>query len=340
MAQTEPEDGVGFGRTDRPEAWLALMAGLRVDHDRIRAGKDAGWTDARIADLLAIAVTPGDARRGQYAVANEVELRLAGHAGAAWLSAMATTGLARAEQIGVTGHARLAERIKAAEDAGNVEGLRELVCALLDLTHRRFVDRRAEREARAEVASRLCKWGGGLVALAMVMLGIGFLYSKYQITGVDPRQTFVVQEPTMFDVIGKWHVTTLIYFGVFGAFFSRLIAFQSVAGAMTWDDLHKAYRHRVIAVRLMIGGFAALIFYYFITGNVIGGDPFPHPDTAGNMGPFWVSERVSPGSAPGQHYTLPSANFAKFVVWSFLAGFAERFVPDQLNALEQRARRT
>ena len=57
------------------------------------------------------------------------------------------------------------------------------------------------------------------------------------------------------------------------------------------------------------------------------------------LGVFWYSAGVSgDGKGPIQ-YSIPSANFAKLVVWSFLAGFAERFLPDQLSVLESQAKK-
>jgi hypothetical protein len=78
---------------------------------------------------------------------------------------------------------------------------------------------------------------------------------------------------------------------------------------MTGEDLHKGRRRRIIAVRLALNGFAALILH--------------------NVGPV---------SAPGPHGTLTADNSTMFVVRSFLACSAERFVPDQLGALEPQAR--
>lgn len=37
-------------------------------------------------------------------------------------------------------------------------------------------------------------------------------------------------------------------------------------------------------------------------------------------------------------YLGPSANFAKPIVWCFVARFSERFLPDSLSALEAKSR--
>ncbi|QYK40560.1 MAG: hypothetical protein KF887_14190 [Paracoccaceae bacterium] len=332
MADARDEDQP----TALPEAWMALMAGLAVDYDLMKPAMP-GASDARIAALLAIADDPAHPRHGRYAVANEIERRLAGHADAARLSAMSVVQLARAERIGVPGHAALADRIRAAEEAGDADRQRALVLALFDQVHRRFVDRRSERRCRSEVAMRLCQWGFLLLGGALLLLLVGFIYSRFPQhlpPGIAGPPGLA---PTMFDVIGKWHVTALVWFGFFGAFFSRLIAFQTHAGAMTWDDLHKGYRHRVLIVRMMIGGFAAVIVYYMIAAGLLGGDLFPDL-TAAVPAPFWRLGETTAQSGQALDFALPTPEFAKLVVWCFLAGFAERFLPDQLTALEARAR--
>ncbi|MGQ0564574.1 MAG: hypothetical protein ACT4OK_05830 [Gemmobacter sp.] len=332
--------------TYRPEAWLALMSSLQVDFDllvaRLEEGKKLPVQD-QIAGLLKIASDTGHARFGQYAVPNEIERLIVGCADGPHLSATAVSQLQKGAANGASGLDALAARIKTAEDGGKTEELRAFVLALTDVVQRRYVARKSERDARSMIAKRLCLWGVGLLCVALLLLLAGFIYSKMVADALPPD----VQGPlrpavSMFQVIGKWHLTALIYFGFFGAFFSRLIAFQMHSGAMTWDDMHRGYRHEVLIVRLMIGGFAALLFYYMIAGNVVGGDAFPDlsvvpPD---KPGVFWHDVKVSEAGGPRDTYTIPSATFAKLVVWCFLAGFAERFLPDQLSGLESRAKAT
>ncbi len=55
------------------------------------------------------------------------------------------------------------------------------------------------------------------------------------------------------------------------------------------------------------------------------------PVPGGGFGQLWVwYEKFG--------YSGPSPNFAKLIVWCFIAGFSERFLPDSLSALEAKAR--
>jgi hypothetical protein len=77
------------------------------------------------------------------------------------------------------------------------------------------------------------------------------------------------------------------------------------------------------------GAVFAVLLYLIFLGRLVSGSIFPQ-----DLPPFHLF--VGPVQWVG---ALPTAeNYAKLVVWCFIAGFAERFVPDTLDRLVNRAR--
>ena len=81
------------------------------------------------------------------------------------------------------------------------------------------------------------------------------------------------------------------------------------------------------------GAIFALLLYMLIIGGLLQGDLFPKlPDQLSKPQPDGVGllelvTKARPASG---------SDYAKLVVWSFLAGFAERFVPDTLSRFVSR----
>jgi len=121
--------------------------------------------------------------------------------------------------------------------------------------------------------------------------------------------------------------------GMLGAFFSALTRLYHVddAGAAlitpTIGELGGTYMFMYASVPSVIGAIAATVLYIMFVSGLVQGDLFPH---------FECQTEGACKSVSGlmQHYWPDTPHdYGKALVWSFIAGFSERFVPDLLQSL-------
>jgi hypothetical protein len=308
------------GRRGEERAWAAHMAGLRASYHR-HIAQHPTLKDTRIEDLLAPRITDQPENWRNWEIPNEIEILLVQLKLGADLDVALDSALLTAERIAVPSFALLNKRRDAALDEPSKQAL---LAKLLRDTHNRYAARRSERAERAQVARRMTYLGLGLTAVIVgvfVVLGTGWFA--------------VAVDKVPFTDLVKYNLIVTTFFGFLGAFMSRLIAFQNTATALSVDDLENGYSWQFLMVRLLVGGLSSVILYFVISGHLIGGELFPAPDdgASGGFGALWTVH-----NGAGMPYEGPSANFAKLIVWCFIAGFSERFLPDSLSALEAKSR--
>lgn len=206
-----------------------------------------------------------------------------------------------------------------------------------------FINRRLARFLGRRVAQRLV-W----VALVILLLVLSPLIYESILNSWSSASNLSFARFSNSQFFGFFMALS---FGVLGAFFSRLTRFQLAAGSVSFEEFNSNYVGRIVLVRIMTGLFGALIFYVLMRSGLIDGDAFPNLDNTKieplqmdfssfekiNMdetikNEFLASIRASFG------VTAPNKDLAKLLVWSFLAGFSERLVPDTLIHTENRIR--
>ena len=121
---------------------------------------------------------------------------------------------------------------------------------------------------------------------------------------------------------------TALSAGLFGTFFSRLLFLQFNVSTLSLEAIRDARDPMTIIFRAIVGTCGALIVYFFLQSGLINGSVFPD---------FKELGIVKYTSKDGIQLTviLPSAQLSLLVVWSFLAGFSERLVPNILASTEK-----
>ena len=138
------------------------------------------------------------------------------------------------------------------------------------------------------------------------------------------------------DRSGQFRVTALMAVaasGALGGFVSalrRLYAFQSVFPTNFFGQSRGISLYLVIYSMIppLIGVIASVVLYLIFAAGLIKGDMFPnfHPSSKGGKSDDFQN-------FISNWQPILSTDYAKAIVWGFVAGFSERFVPDILDRL-------
>lgn len=324
------DDGpIQHGETGMHKAWAAHMAGLRASYQR-HVTQAPAKKDARIEELLDPKRSRHKENATNWEIPNEIEILLVQLKTGPDLDVALDSAFLTAEKIAVPSFAVLGKR---RETLTTEDEKQALLAKLLRDTHNRYAARRSERVERRNVALRMARLGFWLTSAVVVALIVLGLDRKFSLWGTDYTLNYAL--------LAKHNVIVCVFFGILGAYLSRLLAFQNGAPNLSYDDLENGYARHYIFVRLLVGGLCALVIYIVIAGGLIGGELFPQPAEGelSGFGKLWQTFDVMDADNPnGQGYTGPTANFAKLIIWCFIAGFSERFLPDHLSALEAKSK--
>jgi hypothetical protein len=99
-----------------------------------------------------------------------------------------------------------------------------------------------------------------------------------------------------------------------------IIGVRANRDAFGFEQLLNAFSAQFIVVRCAMGMFGAVIFYFLMRSGLLGGTLFLEELKFEDDSTKFVS------------------NFAKLIVWSFIAGWSERLVPETLERTESSAK--
>lgn len=146
-------------------------------------------------------------------------------------------------------------------------------------------------------------------------------------------------------------ILVVIFAGILGGFVSMLQRIQSAPneGDALYNLAALSHGWKGISLSPLYGAIFAMLLYVLFTANILQGDVFPRiasqqeagaakekggePAAEGKAAPPPAPERTSPGLPFAQTYPTDMKAYALLVIWCFIAGFAERLVPDTLNRL-------
>ncbi len=291
-----------------PRGAMALYqvyrAGLRVLHDTEGVGANGASKDAKVVELL-------DKTPEQWVNLYEAEQRLVAGLSDTRVVAEAIRRFVEADKLGV----KTATDLKIAFNDTNADAAKRkaVLATLLDDLHFRYEKRRLDRIALQDATLRI-NWTG------VILLAFVALPTIYVILFNLPQTAAI------------YHQVWVVYFGLLGAYFSRSIHFAANASTLDYDASVTEFSWWAICRRLLAGAIGALVLYCLVRGNLVGGDLFPEHDFTELM----KNATLYAGPRNAQQLPLPTENFAKLLVWSTIAGFSERLIPDQFAALEKK----
>ena len=114
--------------------------------------------------------------------------------------------------------------------------------------------------------------------------------------------------------------------GFFGATFSMLLQSRKRASEGSLEDLSAASSWTTLTVRASVGLGAAAILYFFFRSGLLEGSLWPDLSKL----EFHPGELVRESLVPNRHWCL-------LIIWCFIAGFSETFVPNILTQTEAKS---
>jgi hypothetical protein len=169
-------------------------------------------------------------------------------------------------------------------------------------------------EARSRLIRRVAQY---TLAAAVIALGVYFASASLE----PARSSGVPVDMPLTNVL------LVMMSGALGAFMSMLRRLQKVddLGSPLSSLLEMQYGQLTVLLAPAYGAIFALLLYMIFVGELLRGGVFPD---------FREVREAMADTAT----TAAWANFGKLLVWSFIAGFAEQFVPDTLNRIIEKGR--
>ena len=146
----------------------------------------------------------------------------------------------------------------------------------------------------------------------------------------DPRTNEFLNQRALYETPELHKLSGLVLAlitGLLGAAFSMIAMAQRRLKDITLEELQLQSRWEFLILRLGFGSGAAVILYFGFQSGILDGALFP------NITQIGVIEN-KPDNGQQWAAWVPNTDLASLMVWSFIAGFSENFVPNFLNRAE------
>jgi len=194
---------------------------------------------------------------------------------------------------------------------------RAILSAVFDDLQWLYQKRNLVRSALYDSADNLVCFGE--ITLLFAASPILFFFIERQF-GITFFSKFVLMFP-------NYGLYTAASFGLVGAFFSRLLSLKFSTLDLTVEDAQNLFGKRSLLIRAAVGISGAIIVFFLLRSQIIG---LAAPDFT----KLSFEEATIQTLLVKTTVLLPSKDWALLVIWSVLAGFSEKLVPDSLARAE------
>lgn len=293
--------------------WTAYKIGIDVLNSRVNRRKVEDSQDQSIDPIIDKLLEVESNSPITFERLYEAEQRLVAHMTDEDIVADSTRRFVEAQRLGVPSAEELKKQFGGAT---TLEARRSCFLVLLDDLHFRYQKRTLDRRVRKIRAQQMNMLGLALIVPTALIIILSFAFENLEL-------------------LAKFHMIAVLWFGLIGAFMSRMIAFQRVLSIIDYDSLVTDFSFWSTLVRLIIGTLGALMMYFLIIGGIVGGELFPKWSEGELIGKIFVTKPNGTVTSPlVPAMDVLSKEFAKLLIWSTIAGFSERLIPDRFAAME------
>ncbi|POF31794.1 hypothetical protein [Roseibium marinum] len=191
-----------------------------------------------------------------------------------------------------------------------VVALRNLLERVLNEVHWKYAQRYHSRKIKERYTTNVSKISGALLG--------AFLFVIYVVAQHGIAFTSYAGLETAFTA------------GLLGASFSILTGTHNYTAGTSIEDMLRETGFPSTLVRIIVGGIAAVMLYFFFETSLLDGAIIPELSKVGFTKTSFFDQPLNPDTSAKQ-WLVPNSDLCKLLVWSFTAGFSEKLVPSVLG---------